>query len=174
MKTLFEASPCILVNGFWPLDFGSLDWLLWSFTCGLPAWCLTVLLTLWAVLLLAQILLGRLVFLVSTSCNGGINSTVVLNLAMTPPCLTCCHTASLQLVNTAAFCLPLVDSQAKLSCNFGLPTATFSEDPLVCRCRSSHYRVVRPHWSIFDPASWWTIGCFLLALLVVGLGSPCS
>lgn len=121
-----------------------------------------------------QFLFGRLVFLVSTSCNGGINSTVVLNLAMTHPCLTCCYSASLQLVTTAAFCLSLVDSQAKLSCNFGLPTATFSENPLVCHCCSSHYRVVRPDWSIFHPASWWTIGCFLLALLVVGLGSPCS
>lgn len=79
--------------------------------------CFSVMLTLWAVLLLMQILLGRLVFLCLTSCNGGISSTVELDLAMIPPCLTCYCSISLHLITATAFCLALVDLQADIGCH---------------------------------------------------------
>lgn len=165
MNALLKVLPRLLVAGFWPLELGLADWLL--IRCSLPcrfAACWLYMLRLVGVvllLLMEHFLLGRLVGFLFAICNRGLGGSIVLIWALSPPCLNCCCSASLQVAPPSTLGLPLMDMQALMGRHFGPAAAAFPEDLcIVSRIQSSRFRVVRPERPIFHSASWRATGLF--------------
>lgn len=128
-EILVKTSPCLFVIGFRPLDLRSSDWCLLScLTRGFATGCPLVVLKLWDVhqlLFLCTLLLVRLHLFPLSICNIGFSNTVVLNLALTPACLTYWRSATLHLkcISPSPW-FPLVDAHSSISCHFEPPSAT--------------------------------------------------
>lgn len=79
---------------------------------------------LWGGLQLLGIVLRRVGLSALARSSDSVTSTVVLNLALTPPCLTCLRSA------TATFLPPLMDPQALVGGDLGPTAAASSQDPV--------------------------------------------